>query len=470
MRTLALVVSLAGLLGPGSRAWAASAGAEPYNFLFLDADARAVALGGAYTALADDANALLYNPGGLGLLNGHEATFMHNQFVDDLTQEYGGAAFDLKDWGGAGLNVNYLSFNRIAKTRYDLPDGTGLGEFGLSDLAVSLGYGYRVLENLGVGLSYKYLREVIDNLAAGGHAADLGVMYRPVQALTLGFSAQNLGPPVRFQGPKEELPVNFRWGGAYRFDLAGFRNTFSADLTKARSGKAVVNGGLESFLLAMMPIRVGYSSRNDAGPGITGGIGWLHRGMRIDYAFVPYGDLGFGHRVSASFRWGGTEEQPSRRPTSPAPAPEERSSVEESREKAPAKPKPMSPERHFAKAEEYILERSYLDAKAELHAAAKALPDDDERRILYYERLGRVSLLQGELAKAKTSFSEALRLAVRQDRSGADVANAYAGMGECLAKENNLSYAVKFFSKALEAKPSPKTRKFVQEQLRLLQR
>ena len=466
MRISSLLVSA--VLGLGVRpAQAASAGAEPYNFLFLDANARAVALGGAYTALADDANALLYNPGGLGLLNGHEATFMHNQYVDELTKEYGGLAYDLGNWGGAGLNVNYLSFNRIAKTRYDLPDGTGLGEFGLSDLAVSMGYGYRVMENLGVGLSYKYLREVIDNLSASGHAADLGVLFRPFQALTLGFSAQNLGPPVRFQGPKEELPVNFRWGGAYRFDLGGFRNTFSADLTKARSGKAVVNGGLESVMFGMMPVRVGYSSRNDAGPGVTAGVGWLHRGMRVDYAFVPYGDLGFGHRVSAAFRWGGTDEAPPRRA---APAPAERTSVEESQDKAPAKPKPMTPEKHFEKAEEYIKESSYLDAKAELHEAAKALPDDDERRIFYYERLGRVSFLQGEISKAKSSFSEALRLAVRQDRSGSDVANAYAGMGECLAKENNVSYALKFFSKALEAKPSPKTRKFVQEQLKLLQR
>ena len=158
MRISSLLVSA--VLGLGVRpAQAASAGAEPYNFLFLDANARAVALGGAYTALADDANALLYNPGGLGLLNGHEATFMHNQYVDELTQEYGGLAYDLGNWGGAGLNVNYLSFNRIAKTRYDLPDGTGLGS-SASDLAVSMGYGYRVMENL-ESASYKYLREVI---------------------------------------------------------------------------------------------------------------------------------------------------------------------------------------------------------------------------------------------------------------------------------------------------------------------
>ena len=259
---------------------------------------------------------------------------MHNQYVDELTQEYGGLAYDLGNWGGAGLNVNYLSFNRIAKTRYDLPDGTGLRGRSASDLAVSMGYGYRVMENLGVGGGYKYLREVIDNLSASGHAADLGVLFRPFQALTLVSPPRISGRRSASRGPKRSCPSTSD-GGAYRFDLGGFRNTFSADLTKARSGKAVVNGGLESVMFGMMPVRVGYSSRNDAGPGVTAGVGWLHRGMRVDYAFVPYGDLGFGHRVSAAFRWGGTDEAPPRRA---APAPAERTSVEESQDKAPASP------------------------------------------------------------------------------------------------------------------------------------
>ena len=71
---------------------APAAGTEPFNFLALDADARAVALGGAYTALATDANALLYNPAGLGLVRQSQIAFMHNQYIAGLTQEYMGLA------------------------------------------------------------------------------------------------------------------------------------------------------------------------------------------------------------------------------------------------------------------------------------------------------------------------------------------------------------------------------------------
>ena len=68
------------------------AGAEPFNFLFMDSNARATGLGGAYTALAADANALWYNPAGLARVRRYEATFMHNEHVEGITQEFVGFA------------------------------------------------------------------------------------------------------------------------------------------------------------------------------------------------------------------------------------------------------------------------------------------------------------------------------------------------------------------------------------------
>ena len=53
-----------------------------------------------------------------------------------------------------------------------------------------------------------------------------------------------------------------------------------------------------------MPLRLGFNSRNDAGPGITAGVGWAQPNFSIDYALVPFGDLGAAHRISATVRWG----------------------------------------------------------------------------------------------------------------------------------------------------------------------
>jgi len=70
-------------------------GATPFNFLFLDANARPVALGGAYAAIAQDANALLYNPAGLAGVRRTHLTLQHTEHFQSVNQEYGAIASKL---------------------------------------------------------------------------------------------------------------------------------------------------------------------------------------------------------------------------------------------------------------------------------------------------------------------------------------------------------------------------------------
>ena len=105
-------------------ALAGSAGADPFNFLFLDANARPVGLGGAYTSLATDANALLYNPAGLAKVPRHEATFMHNSYMQGINQEYLAYA----NPAGWGAELNYLGFGTVPRTTTANPDGAGLNK------------------------------------------------------------------------------------------------------------------------------------------------------------------------------------------------------------------------------------------------------------------------------------------------------------------------------------------------------
>ena len=171
-------------------------GAEPLTFLNLDANARPVALGGAYTALAADVNALLYNPAGLARVRRHEATFMHNAYFQEIKQEYVAYLHP----AGWSLSLNQLSFGDVQKTTLSDPGGASLGQTTLSDLALGAGYGHALTESLAVGAGLKYIRETIDSTNGDGIAADLGVLYALPAApgLNLGLTAQNLGPAVRF--------------------------------------------------------------------------------------------------------------------------------------------------------------------------------------------------------------------------------------------------------------------------------
>ena len=295
------LVSLA-LARPGR---AASGGAQPFDFLFLDANARAVAMSGAYTAHATDANALLYNPAGLARIGRNELTFMHNEYVAGIHQEYLGYA----DPAGWGANINYLGFGAVQRTTTANPDG-GLGSTSLTDVALGAGYARPLSDNVALGGAIKYIREVIDATPVTAGAVDLGILVSvPGQEkLTLGFAAQNMGPAARFSSDVEKLPFNLRAGAAYAFGVASHKSVLAFDVTKELSDAVLVSVGAETFLMDSLAVRLGYNTRERLGNGITAGVGVPFGPGSIDYAFAPMGQTGQAHRISVTWRWGGARK------------------------------------------------------------------------------------------------------------------------------------------------------------------
>lgn len=444
-------ILLALLLALAPSAGASGAGADPFNFLFLDANARPVALGGAYTALAADSNSLLYNPAGLGANRGHEATFMHNQYFQGIAQDYAAYASPL----GWGANVNSLRFGDTTKTSYSNPSGTGLGEVGLSDLAFGAGYGREVVERLRVGAGFKLIRETIAGVSGQGYALDLGVQHDPLAlpGLTLGLALQNLGPAVKFQRAAENLPLNLRLGAAYRFSLLGQANTASFDLTKERSESPLFGLGVETVAGGVLPIRLGFASRDQAGLGVTFGLGWRHRNVAIDYALAAFGDLGSAHRVSLTLRWGNTEDAAVR-------AESAAKEVVRSRD---------TPTARFNAADREAAHGNPGAARRELEAARRLLPPGDRRLVTYFVKSGGLALDAGDMEQAQGLFIDAIRAAQDIATAGPSVAAAYLGLARCLEFQGNLGASREALHKALEVDPSDRQREDVHAALRRLE-
>lgn len=430
--SLAAPALLAAALAAGDARAQSSAGAESFDFLNLDANARAVAMGGAYTALSADSNALLYNPGGLGLVRAGEATFMHNQYAQDVGQQYIAAVLKR----GLGFQFNYASLGAVPRTTVSQPAGTG-SRLGVSDMSLGAGYGRRLAPGLALGAGVKYLQESLGDATAKGYAADLGAMYRlpDIRGVTLGASLLNAGPAVKFAAREEKLPTTARLGAAYELQFPRRRLTLALDASKSPLDKARWGAGAEAEIQEQFSVRAGFSTRSDAGLGLSVGLGWRSRKLSADYAFVPLGELGSAHRVSLTMRWGQSDD----------PAEAARPGD------APAK---GSLEARLAQAETALSRGDLVAAKSFLIVGMRTLPAGDRRRVRFHERIGSILFLQKDYAGAMAAYTQGVELAFKDGYSDQSVADAYIGIGMCHVAGKNYADARSSFQKGLSLGPS----------------
>ncbi len=315
MRALLLVLLF---LPPTIRAAdfsSAARGTTAADFLSVGVGARAMALGGAYSAVVDDAGAMYWNPAALTLIPGKSVTLMHAAYFSSSFFDYASYGHNLGRTGAVGVSLQYFSAGSIAQTD---SGGYGTGEsLSPHDLALSLGYAYGGKDwgGFSAGLAGKYIQsQVVDS--AQTMAVDWGVMSPSLwgDRLRLALTASNLGGALHFDQAREALPILIKSGAAYR--IPGHW-TFSLDEGFPRDDSPYTALGAE-YLLTMkdglsFAARGGFNTQTLAQIGGISGVamGWGANfgACSVDYAFVPYGSIGIAHRLSLSWSWGPTKEK-----------------------------------------------------------------------------------------------------------------------------------------------------------------
>lgn len=254
---------------------------------------RAISMGSAFSAVANDATAMFWNPAGLAQIDYQEISGTH------------------ADLFGTGIKDNYFAFvlpiSRRQVVGFDwYHSGYDDDELTFGENRFDLSYSRRLHSTLSVGLSGKILTRGIDldgsTVREGrGFGMDLGVLAAPVQKIQIGLVAQDVfDTEVDYSEEGESIayPRNVRFGSAY---MPTDKSVVAFDIDDR------YHLGGEYRIVEEIALRGGWEKDRDGdesstytfGAGVKVGV------FRFDYAYVDHPVLGstnhFG--LSMAFNW-----------------------------------------------------------------------------------------------------------------------------------------------------------------------
>ena len=282
-----------------------SAGTSAFSFLKINEAARPVAMGGAFTGVADDEASLYYNPAGLVNFEDDRYILGYHNYVVDMQSGMVGVVHPMSDDRALAFHINYLNYGEFKETD---KLGNQTGTFGGGDLVLAGTFAMRRSYNLSLGVTGKFIYEKIQDFSATGVALDLGIRYTTDRnRYSVGLMVQNLGTQLSAlgEGDKDPLPTTLRAGVGAR--PKGLPMLLAGDVIVPFDNDIDFALGAEYVELKPMLLRIGYNSfgsnykaeeSDDSLAGIAVGVGFDFKSMQISYAFSPAADLGDSHRIT----------------------------------------------------------------------------------------------------------------------------------------------------------------------------
>lgn len=294
------------------------------NYLTIPADARSAAMGGTGVASATGGHALFHNGAAVLSDTAQKAGVVYTYSPWMRDYESGHSLHSLA--GFYQINRRHAVLLGFRYFGYPEVDGIDEGTSAIhpKEMAVEAGYACRVLKNLSVSATFKYLYSdmgrVGDSSGASSVAFDLGVLYKQRISnwedahWSVGVQASNLGPKISYLTSKEALPAMLRVGGATDLPFSSVhRLVLTADLGYRLMPDDVrsfnVSTGAEYVWKGCLMLRGGYHyGDKDKGDACyaTVGAGVEYAGMHLDFAWLFAGRECLARNtfwISLGIRW-----------------------------------------------------------------------------------------------------------------------------------------------------------------------
>ena len=301
-------------------------GTSAAQFLGIGVGPKSIAMGGAFTSIADDASTLYWNPGSISRLDKSQTMFSNANWLVDTNVNLLAAVLKLNQSNAIGIFFTQLDYGDELITDLYNQSGTDL-YWKASDLVTGLSYSRNLTNRFSMGGSLKYISQRIHNESASTVALDVGLLYQTLsETFRIGMSISNFGSDMTMDGkdlfhkidldPNNSghnetivaklktdawpLPLFFRVGissDVIKTDVV--RLTVASDFFMPSDDVESVNFGMEVGFLERVFLRAGYKSIGDAASeeGLTAGIGAKAFvsgfGIIVDYAVQDFGRFGY---------------------------------------------------------------------------------------------------------------------------------------------------------------------------------
>ena len=265
--------------------------------------ARSAAMGSAFAGVADDASALFTNPAGLGFLNRGQLFLNSDLWLVGTFQETALVGLPSSNIGGFGFAAQYLDYGSF-EGRDEA--GSLAPSYGGNRWGLEAGWGYPFSRELALGVGLSVVQTTLAGTGSTHLASSLGALWKPQGGFGLGASYVNAGW-VSPGGPSEDA-VNL--GASYETALdSSSRFLASAGGSLEPGAASYLQAGVEYSINRQLFLRAGYQqplSDNALGgfSNLTAGVGLQLSSLSLDYAYLPYGDLGSAHRISVGYFFG----------------------------------------------------------------------------------------------------------------------------------------------------------------------
>ena len=304
--------------------------------VFVGTSARALGMGGAFTAGPASSDSSFWNPSSIGLLESTELSLIGLPFPASADDREGAFSLGLnpQQLGIASTNVGNFSIS----SWFD-----GWGNDAEKNRMVLVGYGASLGKGIAAGTNLRHYRHRSSVSPRYAWSFDLGIRFvreldRPGEEITFGLALEDLAGHIWENAETiARIPTVTRLGAAHSFNQY---TTLSGDFvlhndTRIGFGERLrTHLGVERWLFRKgLGLRLGYTavpSRLTTGEWSTG-LSIQSPSGQLDYAYVRGNELeGAMHWISATLRWGESDagikvsippvvEVPPATPTRPAP-------------------------------------------------------------------------------------------------------------------------------------------------------